>query len=119
MGCINGKQLLNEEDLNYIARNTAMDKAAVEVRSANSTTQDNINFYQKQYKNFLKKHPDGQISRKSFHAMMKECYPGTDTEKLEKHIFRMYDTNKARFAIIFVLCNQYQFRTGTSISESL
>ena len=31
MGCINGKQLLNEEDLNYIARNTAMDKAAVEV----------------------------------------------------------------------------------------
>lgn len=78
MGCINGKQLLNEEDLNYIARNTAMDKAAVE----------------KQYQNFLKKHPDGQISRKSFHAMMKECYPGTDTEKLEKHIFRMYDTNK-------------------------
>ena len=31
MGCINGKQLLNEEDLNYIARNTAMDKVAVEV----------------------------------------------------------------------------------------
>ena len=31
MGCINGKQLLNEEDLNYIARNTAMDKDAVEV----------------------------------------------------------------------------------------
>jgi len=78
MGCINGKQLLNEEDLNYIARNTAMDKTAVE----------------NQYKNFLKKHPDGQISRKSFHAMMTECYPGTDTEKLEKHIFRMYDTNK-------------------------
>jgi len=78
MGCIHSKQLLNEEDLDYIARNTAMDKAAVE----------------KQYQNFLKKHPDGQISRKSFHSMMKECYPGTDTEKLEKHIFRMYDTNK-------------------------
>ena len=32
MGCIHSKQqLLNEEDLNYIARNTAMDKAAVEV----------------------------------------------------------------------------------------
>ena len=37
MGCINGKQLLNEEDLNYIARNTAMDKAAVEVRRENIT----------------------------------------------------------------------------------
>lgn len=31
MGCINGKQLLNEEDLDYIARNTAMEKDAVEV----------------------------------------------------------------------------------------
>ena len=31
MGCINGKSLLREEDLNYIARNTAMDKEAVEV----------------------------------------------------------------------------------------
>merc|ERR1712066_159406 len=78
MGCINGKQLLNEEDLSYIARNTAMDKDSVE----------------KQYQNFLKKHPDGRISRKSFHTMMKECYPGADTEKLEKHIFRMYDSNK-------------------------
>ena len=26
--------------------------------------------------------------------MMKQCYPNTDTEKLEKHIFRMYDANK-------------------------
>ena len=97
MGCINGKQLLNEEDLNYIARNTAMDKDAVEVRTFLGllTTTDNLPvILQRQYQNFLKKHPDGQISRKSFHAMMKECYPGTDTEKLERHIFRMYDTNK-------------------------
>merc|ERR1712050_729583 len=48
---------------------------------------------ERQYQNFLKMHPDGRISRKSFHTMMKECYPGTDTEKLERHIFRMYDTN--------------------------
>lgn len=47
-----------------------------------------------QYQNFLKMHPDGRISKKSFHTMMKECYPGADTEKLEKHIFRMYDSNK-------------------------
>ena len=31
MGCINGKSPLTEEDMNYIARNTAMDKDAVEV----------------------------------------------------------------------------------------
>ena len=50
--------------------------------------------FQAQYQNFLKMHPDGRISKKSFHTMMKECYPGADTEKLEKHIFRMYDSNK-------------------------
>jgi hypothetical protein len=25
--------------------------------------------------------------------LFQEAYPGTDTERLEKHIFRMYDTN--------------------------
>ncbi|XP_023345061.1 neuronal calcium sensor 2 [Eurytemora carolleeae] len=77
MGCVNGKSFLTDEDIVFIARNTAMDQEQVEIR----------------YQNFLSKHPDGRISRKSFHDMMKECYPGTDTEKLEKHIFRMYDTN--------------------------
>merc|ERR1712156_1274781 len=67
-----------DEDIDFIARNTAMKREAVEI----------------QYKTFLQKHPDGRISRKSFHMMMKECYPGADTEKLERHIFRMYDSNK-------------------------
>ena len=40
------------------------------------------------------RHPDGQISKESFHSMMAECYPGADTKRLEKHIWRMYDTNK-------------------------
>ena len=31
MGCINGRTLLTDEDMNYIARNTAMDRQAVEV----------------------------------------------------------------------------------------
>jgi Ca2+-binding EF-hand superfamily protein len=25
--------------------------------------------------------------------MMRQCYPNADTDKLEKHIFRMYDAN--------------------------
>merc|ERR1719347_1960573 len=49
---------------------------------------------ERQYKNFLTKHPDGKISQESFNDMMKECYPGTDTERLGKHIWRMYDTNQ-------------------------
>ena len=58
---------------------------------------------QTQYQNFLKMHPDGRISKKSFHTMMKECYPGADTEKLERHIFRMYDSNKVE---IWLECNK-------------
>merc|ERR1711988_504764 len=78
MGCVHATTILTNEDLEFIAKNTALTKVQVESR----------------YQNFLKLHPDGRISRKSFHSMMKECYPGADTEKLEKHIFRMYDTNK-------------------------
>ena len=55
-----GKSILTDEDIDFIARNTAMKREAVEI----------------QYKTFLQKHPDGRISRKSFHMMMKECYPG-------------------------------------------
>jgi len=78
MGCVHATTILTNEDFEFIAKNTALTKVQVESR----------------YQNFLKLHPDGRISRKSFHSMMKECYPGADTEKLERHIFRMYDTNK-------------------------
>jgi len=78
MGCVHGTPVLTDEDIDFIARNTAMNREAVEA----------------QYKSFLQKHPDGRISKKSFHTMMKECYPGADTEKLERHIFRMYDSNE-------------------------
>ena len=31
MGCINGKSVLTEEDIDFIAKNTAMDRSKVEV----------------------------------------------------------------------------------------
>ena len=34
-----------------------------------------------------------QFNRKDFSVMMRQCYPTADTDKLEKHIFRMYDAN--------------------------
>ena len=97
MGCAHASKILTVEDIEFIARNTAMTKAQVEVYHF---IRNFISFYfmqqilQTQYQNFLKMHPDGRISKKSFHTMMKECYPGADTEKLERHIFRMYDSNK-------------------------
>ena len=43
---------------------------------------------------FLKHHPDGKISRKEFRSMITTCYPEINNcKKLEKHIFRMYDSD--------------------------
>jgi len=77
MGCVNGKPALTEEDLDFIANHTAISRDEVD----------------RQYENFLEKHPDGKIRKKVFQSMIQTCYPNTDTEKLEKHIFRMYDSN--------------------------
>ncbi|XP_040578091.1 neurocalcin-delta A isoform X2 [Lepeophtheirus salmonis] len=78
MGCSNGSPILRDEDLNYISHHTALDRAQVD----------------EYHSNFLAKHPEGQISRKYFKCMILGCYPDTKhVDKLEKHIFRMYDTN--------------------------
>ena len=46
------------------------------------------------FESFLKKHPDGKISKKSFRSMMICCYPEMkSSKKLEQHIFRMYDSD--------------------------
>jgi len=77
MGCVNGKPVLNDEDLAYIATHTACSRDEVD----------------QQYENFLSKHPDGKITKKDFSNMMQACFPESDTAKLESHIFRMYDKN--------------------------
>lgn len=77
MGCANGKQVLTEDDFNYLASHTALSREEVEEK----------------YRHFLERHPDGKITKKAFRQMMQVCYPSTDTDKLEKHIFRMYDAN--------------------------
>lgn len=54
MGCVNGKPVLSDEDLDFIATHTAVNRDEVD----------------KQYENFLAKHPDGRIRKKEFRAMM-------------------------------------------------
>jgi hypothetical protein len=45
MGCVNGKPVLTEQDLEFLATHTAISRKEVD----------------KQYENFLQKHPDGKI----------------------------------------------------------
>merc|ERR1711892_1115020 len=75
------KNLLPEEDLEYLEKNTNADRAQI----------------QEQYQAFLLNHPDGKISMKAFCSMIGEGSPGTNTSKLSKHIWRIYDTNMDGF----------------------
>ena len=47
MGCVGGKEILTEEDKEYIAQNTAATREEID----------------QQHENFLQKHPDGKISK--------------------------------------------------------
>jgi len=78
MGCSQGKTILQRDDLQFLVKNTSLDQCQVKVS----------------FEKFSKKHPDGKIDRDSFREMMKICYPHSDTENLENHIFRMYDENQ-------------------------
>jgi len=96
MGCVGGKEILTEEDKDYIAQNTAATREEID----------------QQHENFLQKHPDGKISKKDFSVLMRQCYPTADTDKLEKHIFRMYDANndgkidfKEFMVVLYVMSN--------------
>jgi len=74
----NGKPIITEEDLDYIAQHTSVSREDVSSR----------------FDAFIKHHPDGKINRKEFRSMITTCYPDmTNCKKLEKHIFRMYDTD--------------------------
>ena len=65
-------------------------------RTSSSSLSLSLSFFQvdRQYQNFLVRHPDGKISKKEFSDMLRQCYPDADTAKMEKHIFRMYDANR-------------------------
>merc|ERR1711935_799991 len=77
MGCVNGKPVLSDADLEYIVKNTSISRGQID----------------DQYENFLEKHPDGKITKRNFRDMMQACFPESDIAKLESHIFRMYDKN--------------------------
>ena len=77
MGNKSTKQVITDEDLDYIAKHTAANRDDIKA----------------QFDSFLLKHPDGKISKSEFKDMMKACYPSAKADNLENHIFPMYDFN--------------------------
>lgn len=77
MGCSQGKPVLRTEDRLLLAQTSGLTETQVEEK----------------FQAFLKDHPDNKLRRKDFRSMISEALPKKDAEKLEPHVFRIYDTN--------------------------
>jgi len=81
MGSKNGKPVLREEDIFHLMESSGLDRNQVE---------DHFN-------GFKAEHPDGRMNKKDFKEMMTKALPKKDCKKMEKHVFRVYDTNNDGF----------------------
>merc|ERR1711874_956667 len=68
---------LSEEDLKILKDTTEMEE----------------NEIVEKHDSFLEKHPDGNISKKSFDQLLSECLPKSSRKKLRSHLWRIYDLN--------------------------
>jgi Ca2+-binding EF-hand superfamily protein len=77
MGSSNGKPVLRPEDVAALAKSSGLDETQVK----------------QSFDAFVNEHPDGKMRPKDFREMMAKALPKKDAGKMEKHVFRIYDTN--------------------------
>ena len=94
MGSSQGRYVLTDEDINWFANNTMIEKEDVKER----------------YQQFIDKHPLGKIEKSEYINMIQECYG--NTYGLEKYIFETYDRNGDGFVdfseflkVLYILSN--------------
>jgi len=81
MGSKNGKPVLREEDIRQLMETSGLERMQVE----------------EHFNSFKAEHPDGKMKKKEFKEMMSKALPKKDASKMEKHVFRVYDTNNDGF----------------------
>merc|ERR1712071_457502 len=93
MGSKNGKPVLTDENAAALAQSSGLD--VVQVRE--------------HFDAFVAEHPNGKMKKKDFREMMAKALPKKDAGKMEKHVFRIYDTNNdgyidfVEFMVIFYI----------------
>merc|ERR1712210_185188 len=93
MGNKNGTPVLREQDIAALSKSSGMDEAQVK----------------EHFDAFVAEHPDGKMRPKDFREMMQKALPAKDAGKMEKHVFRIYDTNNdgyidfTEFMLIFFI----------------
>eukprot|EP00091_Calanus_sinicus_P000872 TRINITY_DN1082_c0_g1_i4.p1 TRINITY_DN1082_c0_g1~~TRINITY_DN1082_c0_g1_i4.p1 ORF type:complete len:196 (+),score=75.63 TRINITY_DN1082_c0_g1_i4:221-808(+) len=93
MGSKNGKPVLREEDIASLTKSSGLDEAQVK----------------EAFNAFVAEHPNGKMKPKDFREMMSKALPKKDASKMEKHVFRIYDSNNdgyidfSEFMLIFFI----------------
>jgi len=93
MGSKNGKPVLRDEDISALAQSSGLNRE--QVKDA--------------FDAFIAEHPNGKMKPKDFRTMMAQALPKKDASKMEKHVFRVYDTNSdgvidfVEFMVIFYI----------------
>ena len=93
MGSKNGKPVLREEDIASLTKSSGLDEAQVK----------------EAFNSFVAEHPNGKMKPKDFREMMSKALPKKDAGKMEKHVFRIYDSNNdgyidfSEFMLIFFI----------------
>merc|ERR550534_3514112 len=77
MGNKNGTPVLREQDIAALSKSGGMDAAQVK----------------EHFNAFLTAHPNGKMKPKEFREMVEKTMPKSDASKMEKHVFRIYDSN--------------------------
>ena len=91
MGSKNGKPILREEDTEALAKSSGMEAGDVK----------------KAFDSWVSEHPNGKMKPADFKKMMSAAMPKKDAGKMEKHVFRIYDSNNdgyidfVEFMVIF------------------
>merc|ERR1711862_835083 len=103
MGSKNGKPVLRDEDVVSLAKTSGLgDK---EIRDA--------------FESFIKEHPNGKMKPKDFRDLMSSALPKKDASKMEKHVFRIYDTNNDGHVDFVEFMVVYTIMAGGSETEIL
>ena len=96
MGNKGGKIVLTDDIVSQISLSSGIDPAGVRT----------------QCENFLKEYPKGCMDKKAFRKFIKIALPKINAEKMEEHLFRMYDTNMdglismEEFLIFYHICSE-------------
>eukprot|EP00092_Neocalanus_flemingeri_P081649 GFUD01102035.1.p1 GENE.GFUD01102035.1~~GFUD01102035.1.p1 ORF type:complete len:196 (-),score=66.16 GFUD01102035.1:186-773(-) len=96
MGSKNGKPVLREEDIAALSKSSGLDEAQVK----------------ESFNAFVAEHPTGKMKPKDFREMMAKALPKKDASKMEKHVFRIYDSNNdgvidfTEFMLIFFIMSE-------------